>query len=52
MADWPWCRQRRRRPSDMDLPLSSLVAGDYLIQIDASGDGGAAQELIGFRITG
>jgi hypothetical protein len=40
------------QPAQLDVPLSGLVAGDYLIQIDASGDGGSAQELIGFRITG
>jgi VWFA-related protein len=39
-------------PSQFELPLAGLVAGDYVIEIDAAGDGGPAQELIGFRITG
>jgi hypothetical protein len=38
--------------SELELPLSSFSAGDYVIEIDATGAGGDAQELIGFRITG
>jgi VWFA-related protein len=51
MADLP-VSAASDRPSEIDLPLAGLAAGDYLIQIDAAGDGGAAQELVGFRVTG
>jgi VWFA-related protein len=40
------------QPAQIELPLANLASGDYLIQIDAGGDGGSAQELIGFRVTG
>ena len=40
------------KPSDIDCPLSGLATGDYVIQIDATGDGGDAQELLAFRVTG
>ena len=35
----------------IDLPLAALPPGEYVIEIKASGDGGDAQELIGFRVT-
>jgi VWFA-related protein len=38
--------------SQIELPLSSLAPGDYVLEIDASGEGGNAQELVGFRIVG
>jgi hypothetical protein len=37
--------------SQIELPLSSLAAGDYILEIDAAGAGGDAQELVGFRVT-
>jgi VWFA-related protein len=36
--------------AQVDVPLASLAAGDYLIQIDATGAGGGAQQLVGFRV--
>lgn len=35
-----------------DVPLAGLVPGEYLLEITASGAGGDAKELIGFRIAG
>ena len=35
---------------DIELPLSSLAAGDYLIEVNAKTDTGTAQELIAFKV--
>jgi VWFA-related protein len=35
---------------DIELPLSSLAAGDYLIELNAKADTGTAQELIAFKV--
>lgn len=51
MADVPVSSQAGK-PSEIDLPLAALAAGEYVIQIDAAGDGGPAQQLLAFRITG
>jgi VWFA-related protein len=39
------------KPSEIDFPLSALATGDYVVEIDATGDGGDAQELLAFRVT-
>jgi hypothetical protein len=36
----------------MELPLAALAPGEYVIEIKATGDGGDAKELVGFRVTG
>ncbi|HXW05082.1 MAG TPA: VWA domain-containing protein [Vicinamibacterales bacterium] len=36
--------------ADLDLQLSSLAAGDYLIELNAKTDAGTAQEMVGFRV--
>jgi len=36
---------------NVQLPLSNLAPGDYLIELRALGQGGAAKQLIGFRVT-
>ena len=38
-------------PPEIEFPLSGLAAGEYVIEIDATGDGGDAQELLAFRVT-
>ena len=38
--------------SQVEVPLAGLAPGEYLIEIDASGEGGDARELVGFRVTG
>ena len=51
MADLP-VQQRPGNPAEIELPLSSLAAGEYLIELNARSDGGStAQELIAFRIS-
>ena len=34
----------------IDLPLASLAAGEYVLEMKAKTDAGAAQQLVGFRI--
>jgi VWFA-related protein len=34
-----------------ELPLAGLAPGEYLLEVKAAGEGGEAQELIGFRVT-
>jgi VWFA-related protein len=36
---------------EADLPLGSLPAGEYLIELKLEGEGKAARQLIGFRVT-
>jgi hypothetical protein len=36
----------------VELTLAGLATGEYLLEISASGSGGDAKELLGFRITG
>jgi hypothetical protein len=36
--------------ADIELPLSSLAAGDYLIELNAKTESGSAQELIAFKV--
>jgi VWFA-related protein len=38
------------KPFQIDFPLASLGAGEYVIQIDAKAASGAAQQLIGFKV--
>jgi hypothetical protein len=36
----------------VDVPLAGVAPGDYIIEVKATGEGGQAKELIGFRVTG
>ena len=38
-------------PAQIELPLSNLPPGDYIIEISAGADGEGAKELVGFRVT-
>jgi VWFA-related protein len=38
------------KPFQIDFPLASLAAGEYLIQIDAKGGAGAAQQVLAFKV--
>ena len=38
--------------SSFDVPIAGLAPGEYLIEIKATGGGGDATELVGFRVTG
>ncbi|HEY2149799.1 MAG TPA: VWA domain-containing protein [Vicinamibacterales bacterium] len=35
----------------IEVPLSGLAPGEYVLEIKAAGDGGEAKELVGFRVT-
>jgi hypothetical protein len=39
-------------PSQIDLPLSGLAVGEYIVEVTAGDDGEGARELVGFRVTG
>jgi VWFA-related protein len=50
MADLP-VQQTPGKPAETELALSSLAAGEYLIELNAKSAGGSsAQELIAFRV--
>ena len=38
------------KPYQVDFPLASLAAGEYLIQLDAKTAAGTAKQLIGFKV--
>jgi hypothetical protein len=38
-------------PAQIELPMSNLPPGDYIIEISAGADGEGAKELVGFRVT-
>jgi hypothetical protein len=38
------------KPFQIDFPLASLAAGEYIIQIDAKTASGTAQQMIGFKV--
>ena len=52
MADVPILAPAGKVDSQIDLPLAALAPAAYVLEIKASGDGGDAKELIGFRVTG
>jgi hypothetical protein len=37
--------------SQIEVPLSGLAPGEYVIEIKAGGEGGEASELVGIRVT-
>jgi VWFA-related protein len=49
MADVPVVAQDGK-PFQIDLPLASLAAGEYVLELDAKGVAGSAQQMIGFRV--
>jgi VWFA-related protein len=49
MADVP-VQAVEGKPFQIDFPLASLAAGEYLIKLEAKSPGGAAQQLIGFKV--
>jgi hypothetical protein len=52
MSDVPIIAPSGKGDSQIDLPLAALAPASYVLEIKASGDGGDAKELIGFRVTG
>ena len=49
MADVP-VQAADGKPFQIDFPLASLAAGEYLIQIDAKAASGAAQHVLAFKV--
>jgi VWFA-related protein len=49
MADLP-VQAGQNGAGDIEFPLASLPAGDYLIEVNAKSDTGTAQELIAFKV--
>ena len=49
MADVP-IQAADGKPFQIDFPLASLAAGDYLIQIDGKSAAGTAQQMIAFKV--
>jgi hypothetical protein len=37
--------------SIVDVPLAGLAPGEYIVEVKATGEGGEAKELVGFRVT-
>jgi hypothetical protein len=38
-------------PAQIEMPMSNLPPGDYIIEISAGAEGEGAKELVGFRVT-
>ena len=49
MSDLP-VQSAAGAPFDVELPLASLPAGDYLIELNAKSESGTAQELVAFKV--
>lgn len=49
MSDVP-VQAAEGKPFQIDFPLASLAAGEYVIQIDAKTASGTAQQMIGFKV--
>jgi len=52
MADVPIVAPSGKGDPAIELPLAALAPAEYVLEIKATGDGGDAKELIGFRVTG
>ena len=35
----------------IDLPLASLAAGEYIVEVEAATDAGGVKDRVGFRVT-
>ena len=52
MSELPVSASPRPGEEQFDLPVAQLPVGEYVVEIKASGDGGDATALVGFRISG
>jgi hypothetical protein len=50
MTDIPVSAQAAGATHQLDLPLASIAAADYIVEITAKGEGGEAKQLIAFRV--
>jgi hypothetical protein len=37
---------------EIEVPLAPIAAGEYLLELTATGESGEVKELLGFRVTG
>jgi VWFA-related protein len=51
MNEVPTTPSSKPGEQQIEMPLAGLAPGEYVLEIKTSGDGGDAQELIGFRVT-
>jgi VWFA-related protein len=49
MADVP-VQAADGKPFQIDLPLASLAAGEYILELDAKAPSGTARQMIGFKV--
>jgi hypothetical protein len=52
MSELPVTPSTKAGVQQLDLPLAGLAPGEYVLEIKATGEGGEAKELVGFRVTG
>jgi hypothetical protein len=52
MAEVPVTAAPHQGEHQLEVPLSGLAPGEYLLEISAGGDGSQTKELVGFRVTG
>jgi VWFA-related protein len=51
MAELPAAPASHPGEQQIEVPLTALAPGEYLVEIKTSGEGGDAKELLGFRVT-
>jgi VWFA-related protein len=52
MNELPVAPSTKAGLQQVDIPLAGLAPGEYVLEIKATGEGGEAKELVGFRVTG
>ena len=52
MTDLPVSPSPMQNRQQIELPLAGLAPGEYIVEVKATGEGGDAKELVGFRVTG
>lgn len=52
MSEIPVTPAPTESEQQMEIPLSGLAPGEYLVEITSNADGAAVKELVGFRVTG
>jgi hypothetical protein len=52
IADLPVAPSASAGQPEIDLTLATFPVGEYVVEVTATGDGGEAKELVGFRIAG
>jgi VWFA-related protein len=52
MSELPVSLGAPQSARQIEVPLAGLAPGEYVLEITASGEGGEAKQLVGFRVTG